>query len=397
VATDDAMATLGRMLRLATESSAPAEVVTAAWDAMHRPIGLVDSHGRALAAMPSGVAGEQAIWAASGELLGTSPPGHARWIFQPVSREGTRLGMLSMSADPAPSRSHARMLELVSSLCGAQLHRAGLERAVVARQQAHLRRRTVTSPGLSRHSLVRKARTAGQCLAGCYWPSLVWWSHGDLAEPSLRRLRSVATSDGQQRSVLIPLEARVLVLLFADRAAGDERRGEVQRWVAKVVHAARGFAGLAGVHVLAANGSVPADDVAGTVDSLMRLRHCQARPWAGGRVPEARAYALELLLGETLDPDGARAFVMQRAGRLLAHDRQHGTDLARTLELALDHPHRDEAALVGSMHRNTLRRKVRRAVELVDADPDDPNDRLALHVALRLARLLGLMVLVSAT
>jgi DNA-binding PucR family transcriptional regulator len=42
------------------------------------------------------------------------------------------------------------------------------------------------------------------------------------------------------------------------------------------------------------------------------------------------------------------------------------------------------------MHRNTFRRHMTQALELVDADLEDPDDRLTLHVALKLRRLLAL-------
>jgi DNA-binding PucR family transcriptional regulator len=101
----------------------------------------------------------------------------------------------------------------------------------------------------------------------------------------------------------------------------------------------------------------------------------------------ARWFALDRLLSEGLDRSRALSFVEDRIGRLVTYDGEHGTDLANVLELALDFPRRDDAAHAGYMHRNTFRRHLKHAVELVDADLEDPEDRLALHVALRLRRL----------
>jgi hypothetical protein len=42
------------------------------------------------------------------------------------------------------------------------------------------------------------------------------------------------------------------------------------------------------------------------------------------------------------------------------------------------------------MHRNTFRRHLTQALELVDTDLNDPDDRLTLLVALKLRRLLEL-------
>jgi DNA-binding PucR family transcriptional regulator len=41
------------------------------------------------------------------------------------------------------------------------------------------------------------------------------------------------------------------------------------------------------------------------------------------------------------------------------------------------------------MHRNTFRRRLTQALELVETDLENPADRLALHVALKLRRLMN--------
>jgi purine catabolism regulator len=81
-----------------------------------------------------------------------------------------------------------------------------------------------------------------------------------------------------------------------------------------------------------------------------------------------------------------RSFVKQCVGPLIAHDERHGSTLAETLELALEHPRRDDAARAAYMHRNTFRRRLQQALDLVGADLDDPDQRLTLHVALKLHR-----------
>jgi PucR C-terminal helix-turn-helix domain len=69
---------------------------------------------------------------------------------------------------------------------------------------------------------------------------------------------------------------------------------------------------------------------------------------------------------------------------LLDYDEDRGTNLARVLELALDFQRRDDAARAGYMHRNTFRRQLAHALDLVTGDLDDRQDRLALQLALRL-------------
>jgi sugar diacid utilization regulator len=377
------------MYQVTTQSTAPSAVLDLVWEDLRRPLGLVDRRGRPLAAVPEGAAGQAALSVASRRVLDGAAAADAEWLFEPVCHERRRVGMLAMAGRLEPSVGDLQLLKVVASFCGDQLHRAALERAVKSERRARLRRRIVTHAGLSHAGLLAEARAAGLSLTGYYWPALVWWREGELTQQALRHVAAVA-AQGQRPSLLVPLDHRILVLLFADHGPGDQRREAVHSWVARVVHEARRTAGLSGVHILAADGSAAPADVAASVDGLLWLTRCQARPWAGAEVPEARSFAVERLLGDSLDRGRARAFVIKRIGRLLAHDGAHGTDLGLTLELALDYPLRDEAARQASMHRNTFRRQLRHALDLVDADADDPDDRLALHVALRLARLLGL-------
>jgi hypothetical protein len=68
----------------------------------------------------------------------------------------------------------------------------------------------------------------------------------------------------------------------------------------------------------------------------------------------------------------ATGFVEQQLGVLEAHDRLHGTTLERVLELALDHSDRGAAADAAFMHRNTFRRQLKKALELLGSDLDFP-------------------------
>jgi purine catabolism regulator len=71
-------------------------------------------------------------------------------------------------------------------------------------------------------------------------------------------------------------------------------------------------------------------------------------------------------------------------GPLIAWDREHGSDLLRVLEAALDFPRHDRAASRCFMHRNTFRHRLRQATELLEDDLSHPDVRLAVHVALKL-------------
>jgi DNA-binding PucR family transcriptional regulator len=97
-------------------------------------------------------------------------------------------------------------------------------------------------------------------------------------------------------------------------------------------------------------------------------------------------YSLALVL-EGIDRRDASHFVHDQLAALAEYDREHGTDLLRVLELALDHHDRNDAARAAFMHRNTFRRRLRQAETLVGADLACPEERLALHLALKLRAL----------
>jgi DNA-binding PucR family transcriptional regulator len=103
----------------------------------------------------------------------------------------------------------------------------------------------------------------------------------------------------------------------------------------------------------------------------------------GEEVVCARRYSLAWLL-ETLDPCAASAFVEGQLADLRAYDREHGTDLQGVLELALDYENRNAAARAAFVHRNTFRRQLGKALELIDVDLACPEARLGLHVALKM-------------
>jgi sugar diacid utilization regulator len=77
-------------------------------------------------------------------------------------------------------------------------------------------------------------------------------------------------------------------------------------------------------------------------------------------------------------------FVNEWLGALLDHDRDHGSELVRTLSVYLDSGgNYDRASDALIIHRSTLRYRLRRIRELSGRDLGDPDSRLNLHVALR--------------
>jgi DNA-binding PucR family transcriptional regulator len=118
------------------------------------------------------------------------------------------------------------------------------------------------------------------------------------------------------------------------------------------------------------------------------LRLCSLGPRADPAHPvvSARQFALDGLLWEHLATTDAESFVEDSLGGLIAWDSAHRSDLLRVLEAALDFPRHDEAARRCFMHRNTFRHRLRQATDVLGHDLDDPDVRLAVHVALKLRR-----------
>lgn len=91
---------------------------------------------------------------------------------------------------------------------------------------------------------------------------------------------------------------------------------------------------------------------------------------------------------EALRADPARAeYYRALLKPLQRYDSEHGGDLVRTLTAYLRHGgNRNRTADALYLHRNSLRYRLARIQALAGLDPDDPNARLALQVAVLLMR-----------
>jgi purine catabolism regulator len=78
---------------------------------------------------------------------------------------------------------------------------------------------------------------------------------------------------------------------------------------------------------------------------------------------------------------------MQAVERLARYDVEHDTDLLQTLETYLETPSVGEAADLLFIHRNTLSYRLERIEKLIQADLNDPTQRLNLHAASKCYRL----------
>ncbi|GAA3115483.1 PucR family transcriptional regulator [Streptosporangium carneum] len=97
---------------------------------------------------------------------------------------------------------------------------------------------------------------------------------------------------------------------------------------------------------------------------------------------------LDRMLVEWYSSDAARQAVQELLAPVLALGPRRAGPLVRTLQSYLDHqgsPARVAEEL--HLHRNAVSQRIRRIGELLDADLDDPQQRLALQLACRAARL----------
>jgi sugar diacid utilization regulator len=228
----------------------------------------------------------------------------------------------------------------------------------------------------------RRGLAAGPLRAPrAYRPCLLSWVGGRPSDVLIERMRRAAV-DWDRRSLLVSVDSGAQALLVPEDAPGGPGRERLNAAVRSVVEAVHAVRPEAEIHAVVGDRIASRERLPVVAARLRRLAG-YARARGGEDVVWARRYSLACLL-ETIDPRQASAFVEGQLATLRAYDREHGTNLQRVLELALDHENRNTAARAAFMHRNTFRRQLARALELIDVDLSCPEERLALHVALKM-------------
>jgi DNA-binding PucR family transcriptional regulator len=233
-----------------------------------------------------------------------------------------------------------------------------------------------TATGTRRHLAVATLRRTR-----AYRPCLLCWVDGKASEAVIERMRRAAL-DWDRRSLLVSIDAGAQALLVPEDSPGRAGRERLQAAIGCVVEAAHAVRPHAEIRAVVGDRITSRERLPLVAARLRRLAGF-ARARGSDEVVWARRYSLASLL-ETIDSRHALAFVEGQLATLRAYDREHGTNLQRVLELALDHENRNTAARAAFMHRNTFRRQLARALELIDADLSCPEERLALHVALKM-------------
>jgi purine catabolism regulator len=204
---------------------------------------------------------------------------------------------------------------------------------------------------------------------------------GEPTEAVIERMRQ-AVFRWDRNSRLVSVGSGVHALLVPEDLQGGPSRERLRAAVDSVVEAVRAVRPDAEVHAVVGDRITSLAHLR-VVAARLRLHARYALAHAGDEVVWGQRYSLACLL-ETLDPRQASAFVEGQLATLRAYDREHGTNLQRVLELALDHENRNTAARAAFMHRNTFRRQLSKALALIDVDLACPEERLALHVALKM-------------
>jgi hypothetical protein len=201
------------------------------------------------------------------------------------------------------------------------------------------------------------------------------WRH---MAPRQDVLEAIERESVQAGAFAVP-RGRGMVLLYPGTGASA--------WFERVVACARRLAPAAGVQAIAADAPVELPALSARVAELEALSRLGPRA-ADQPVLSARQYGLDRLLLHGVRHHEAQAFVLDQIGALLAWDGEHHGDLLTVLEAALDYPRHEQAAHRCYMHRNTFRQRLRMATQVLGHDLEDPDVRLATHVALKLRRMI---------
>ena len=341
----------------------PGRLMAAAGRELRTPLGLVSRSGFPLGWAPRDGDGQRALAVAEAAARSglVAPPG---WRIVSLSSGASALGFLAVGGQPA-------WLDLVVALLAEQLYRAELVRARVA----ELVRRLVGEPEAGLPAVRRQAAELGLQLADAYWAAVMTWRH---MAPRQDVLEAVERESVQAGAFAVP-RGRGMVLLYpgADASA----------WFERVVACARRLAPAAGVQAIAIDAPVDLPALGARVAELEALSRLGPRA-EDQPVLSARQYGLDRLLLHGVRRNEAQAFVLEQIGALLAWDGEHHGDLLTVLEASLDYPLHEQAAHRCYMHRNTFRQRLRMATQVLGHDLEDPDVRLATHVALKLRRMI---------
>jgi sugar diacid utilization regulator len=376
----DTLAPLTSLVRVAVHSDDPARLITAAGVCSRLPLALVGSHGEPFGYAPGGSEGRRALAIAQAAAR-NGLVGAVGWTIVPI-RRGSPLGFLAIGTRQGGDARTQALLDMLPELVAEQLHRVALLRA---HREAFVRR-LVSDRRFGAQEIRGEGDELGLPLADAYWPAILTWHATAPPLATIEQLARDALSHAEG-SLAALLRGRIVLLHPADGVGADPAAPTA--WLTQIVTEASALAPSFPVQAIAGEAPVELAGVSMEVAELEALRRLGPRADHNGPVVPARAYALERLFWRHLDPVATRRFVDAQLERLTTWDREHRSDLLSVLEAALDFPRHDQAASRCFMHRNTFRHRLQQAGEVLGTTLEDPDERLAVHVALKLRRLLA--------
>jgi sugar diacid utilization regulator len=365
------------LVRTAVESDAPEQLVALAQQALRKPLGLVGPAGEALGRAPASAAGDRALAiaraAATNRLV--APPG---WWIVDVARAGSSpFGYLAVGDRDGDAEPSAHLVELVSTLLADQLQRVALLRG----RTSELLRRLVSDTEVGPARARREAKACGLALADAYWPAILGW-RGRPPRPEVADAIEREAREASSGALSVVVTERTVLLHPRDG-------GNALDWFRRVAAGARRLAPGSRPQVIVGERELGLAELGTGVGELEALWEMGPRAEDDQPLVSVRHYALDRFLARTADSPEATEFVRQQIGPLIAWDRQHHGDLLTVLEAGLDAPRHELAAARCFMHRNTFRNRLRLATRALGDGLEDPDVRLATHVALKLRRTLG--------
>jgi sugar diacid utilization regulator len=375
----DALGSVASLVRMAVSSDDPAPFLEVAATVVGRPLGLAGASGEPLGHAPDDDEGRRALAVARAAARHhlVAPPG---WQIARLAHASTTLGFLAVGGCGEVGATSEAVADMLPALLSDQLQRMALVRA----QRGAFERRLVTEPATSSDRVRREAADAGLTVSAAYWPAVLTWRH--VTPPAA----VVATVEREARSrkagaAIVALDGRLVLLYPADEAS-PAQAADAWEWFRAVVDDARRLAPSARAQAIATHSAVELNRVSAEVAALVEDARFAPRADEARPVVSTRRFALDRLLSRSVGAVEARAYVDDCIGRLVTWDLGHRKNLLSVLEAALDFPRHDRAAESCYMHRNTFRRRLHQALRILGDDLDDPDVRLAVHVALKLRK-----------
>jgi purine catabolism regulator len=185
--------------------------------------------------------------------------------------------------------------------------------------------------------------------------------------------------------VIGPRSTGVIVLCATGHAEEGRRKAAVMRLAERIVKRVATLAPEVSVTVGVGRDTARVEDLPESFRQAELAAHLGGSLWGGNRATHHADLGVYRVL-HTLREHGE--MIAPPLQRLIDHDHAHHTEYVRTLAAYLACMGRLRAAATRlDIHRNTLEYRMQRIGEIAGVQVDDPNNRLALELGIRLLEL----------